>query len=122
MRNANICFQWLPFGNYWLPLVTTGLILPMADKNLFTVLRLPIIPLVNNSTSSRLAIGTNTIFTTGKTVNASNNRQKGYRSVFTEASKVYKYLLNEIRINSSGYACKFCVNKLNRILKLDEDI
>jgi hypothetical protein len=42
--------------------------------------------------------------------------------MFTEASKVYTYLLKEIRINSSGYACKFCVNKLNRILKLDKDI
>jgi hypothetical protein len=49
--------------------------------------------------------------------------KKGYRSLFTEASKVYiKYLLDKIRINSSVYAYKFCENKLNRILKPDEDI
>lgn len=34
--------------------------------------------------------------------------------------QVYKYLLNEI--NSSGYACNFCVHKLHRTLKLGEDI
>jgi hypothetical protein len=48
--------------------------------------------------------------------------KKAYRSLSTEASKVYKNILNEIRINNSGYACKFCVNKLNRVLRLDEEI
>ncbi|XP_062597660.1 uncharacterized protein LOC134259070 [Saccostrea cucullata] len=47
---------------------------------------------------------------------------KYYRSLGTEASKVYSALLDELNIDRKGYACKFCVNKLNRLIRLDEEI
>lgn len=47
---------------------------------------------------------------------------KYYRSLATEASKLYSALLTELRVARKGYACKFCVNKLNRLVRLDEEI
>ena len=47
---------------------------------------------------------------------------RSYRSLGTEASRIYSSTLKELGLDSCGYACKFCVNKLNRITRLDEEI
>lgn len=47
---------------------------------------------------------------------------KYYRSLATEASKLYSALLTELSVARKGYACKFCVNKLKRLVRLDEEI
>lgn len=47
---------------------------------------------------------------------------KYYRSLATEASKLYSALFTELSVARKGYACKFCVNKLNRLVRLDEEI
>ena len=47
---------------------------------------------------------------------------RSYRSLGTESSRIYSSILKELGLDSNGYACKFCVNKLNRIIRLDEDI
>lgn len=47
---------------------------------------------------------------------------KYYRSLATETSKLYSALLTELSVARKGYACKFCVNKLNRLVRLDEEI
>lgn len=47
---------------------------------------------------------------------------KYYRSLDTEASKLDSALLTELSVARKGNACKFCVNKLNRLVRLDEEI
>lgn len=45
-----------------------------------------------------------------------------YISLATEASNTYSEILIELNVKKQGFACKFCVNKLNRLIRLDEDI
>ncbi len=45
-----------------------------------------------------------------------------YRSLKTESSQVYVKYLKELEIKPEGYLCFSCINKINRLTKVDEDI
>ena len=48
--------------------------------------------------------------------------QKSYRCVYKDVGDMFTYILWEAGIKGSDYLCKFCLNKLNRITRIDEKI
>ena len=48
--------------------------------------------------------------------------QKSYRCVYEDVGDKFPYILWEAGIKGSDYLCKFCLNKLNRITRIDEKI
>ena len=48
--------------------------------------------------------------------------KKSYRCVYEDVGDRFMYILWESGIKGSDYLCKFCLNKLNRITRIDEKI
>lgn len=46
--------------------------------------------------------------------------KKSYRQV--KSSENFCKIFSELNLKEDGYVCKFCVNKINRIVRLDDDI
>ena len=48
--------------------------------------------------------------------------KKSYRCLYPNARDRFTYILEELHIPRTGHLCKFCINKLNKVHRLDEEI